>query len=79
MNMSYCRFENTYNDVKDCMCAIDDGGGLSEREARYAKRLFKEVLSFLYDNGFIEEYTRENADDIDEWIDGLSADNEQEG
>ena len=78
MNMSYCRFENTYNDVKDCMFAIDEGAELSERESRYAKRLFKDVLSFLYDNGIIEEYTRENADDIDEWIDGMSAEDKQE-
>lgn len=38
-NMSYCRFENTYNDLKDCYQNIDDE--LSESEENYRKKLIK--------------------------------------
>ena len=34
-NMSYCRFENTLADMRDCLYALDDGldaGELSEYE-----------------------------------------------
>ena len=39
-NMSYCRFENTASDLKDCYDHMDDGG-LSEDEQRARKRLIK--------------------------------------
>lgn len=38
-NMSYCRFENTYNDLKDCYLNIDNE--LSESEENYRKKLIK--------------------------------------
>lgn len=28
-NMSYCRFENTLADMKDCLNAIEEAGGIS--------------------------------------------------
>jgi len=37
-NMSYCRFENTYHDLKDCYKNIDDQA-LSETEERYRQKL----------------------------------------
>ncbi len=42
-NMSYCRFENTYPDLKDCWDAIRNGEAddLSESEQRAKKRLIK--------------------------------------
>lgn len=39
-NMSYCRFENTYQDLLDCYHNIDDTD-LSETEARYRKKLIE--------------------------------------
>jgi hypothetical protein len=36
-NMSYCRFENTYKDLLDCLNAMNDD--LSERESGYRGRL----------------------------------------
>lgn len=42
-NMSYCRFENTYSDLRDCVYALEDikydNGSISEREAEYAKKM----------------------------------------
>ncbi len=38
-NMSYCRFENTYRDLKDCSSAIADDEKLSKNEAEFAGRL----------------------------------------
>lgn len=37
--MSYCRFENTYRDLTDCVGALEDGEKLSASEKRYAKRM----------------------------------------
>ena len=39
-NMSYCRFENTYNDLIDCLDNINDEAG-NERDERYRIRLIK--------------------------------------
>ena len=39
-NMSYCRFENTYRDLMDCLNALQNGAdGLSDRELNYASRI----------------------------------------
>jgi hypothetical protein len=43
-NMGYCRFQNTANDLRDCLDAlseIDSLDELSEAECRSAKRLFR--------------------------------------
>lgn len=41
MNMSYCRFENTLNDLQDCAGALDENGmkSLSTDERRAAERM----------------------------------------
>ena len=42
-NMSYCRFENTYSDLADCVGALEnmsDIEELSESEKRNARGLF---------------------------------------
>ncbi len=38
-NMSYCRFENTYNDLVDCYENMDND--LSESEEKYRKRIIE--------------------------------------
>jgi len=38
-NMSYCRFENTYDDLRDCF--NNWGGDLSESEEDYRERMIK--------------------------------------
>ena len=37
--MSYCRFENTFRDLEDCVDALVDNEDLSEREANFAHRM----------------------------------------
>jgi hypothetical protein len=50
--MSYCRFENTYNDLVDCLENIAEPAG-NERDERYRLRLIellenvKEELDFF--------------------------------
>ena len=51
-NMSYCRFENTVGDVKDCTSAVRRQETLSEWELPKAK----EMLQACKD--FVEEATR---------------------
>ena len=41
MNMSYCRFQNTLEDLKDCWENIDDNTDLSESETKARLRLIK--------------------------------------
>jgi hypothetical protein len=51
MNMSYCRFENTYNDLVDCFNNIWNEAE-NERDERYRKQM----IEFLKDRiGDIEE------------------------
>ena len=49
-NMSYCRFENTYNDLVDCLSALKEEGmdaiG-SKREEHAAEDLMKVALRYV--------------------------------
>lgn len=43
-NMSYCRFENTANDLRDCVYAIEEGeynNGISDTEKRGLEEIFE--------------------------------------
>lgn len=40
MNMSYCRFENTYHDLQDCFDHMSEPAE-TERDERYRIRLIK--------------------------------------
>ena len=44
-NMSYCRFQNTYNDLIDCYDNLN--GSLSESEKRYRERLVELCQSIV--------------------------------
>ncbi len=59
-NMSYCRFENTYQDLSDCYEHMDDTD-LSEREAKYRHKLLKLVLNIYYD--FAQEMFESEEED----------------
>lgn len=39
-NMSYCRFENTFKDLKDCVDHLEDED-VSSSEETYRKRLIR--------------------------------------
>lgn len=50
-NMSYCRFENTYSDLRDCVDALADP--MSKDEARYARKMYKLCQEFITN---VDEY-----------------------
>jgi hypothetical protein len=52
-NMSYCRFENTYNDLIDCIENMNEPAS-NERDERYRKRLL-ELIKEVVDNGDVEQ------------------------
>ena len=60
MNMSYCRFENTYNDLIDC---IENMGKQSEndRDERYRERLLL-LMKDTVESGEIDEILEEIED-----------------
>jgi hypothetical protein len=54
-NMSYCRFENTLNDLVDCFQNISE-----EAENSRDERARKQMIRFLFENiDFIEDLKRE--------------------
>jgi hypothetical protein len=67
-NMSYCRFENTLNDLVDCFQNISE-----EAENSRDERARKEMIRYLFENiDFIEDLKRELDNpgmfiDEDEW------------
>lgn len=62
-NMSYCRFENTLSDLRDCLDALYDGAldkpNMSESERASALELI-EVSGEIYNNFSYED---KNDDD----------------
>ena len=62
-NMSYCRFENTYEDLQDCFNALDDEEDLSEREQRYRDRLIK-LCHQISENFYGEEFDEKLAEEM---------------
>lgn len=56
-NMSYCRFENTYGDLRDCQEALDSEGfssiveNANQYEAPYVKRLIELCVEIANDYG----------------------------
>ena len=49
-NMSYCRFENTYADLKDCYETMSDEPS-SESEKKYRARMIKLCVDIAADFG----------------------------
>lgn len=54
-NMSYCRFENTYRDLRDCLDALEEGGKLSNEEVEYKKELIRLCQEIARDYGEEQE------------------------
>ena len=61
-NMSYCRFENTVNDMQDCIYAIEEGdtSELSSSEVRALEEfldLAREITNLEYNiEQILEDY-----------------------
>ena len=64
-NMHYCRFQNTRNDLDECLDSLRDEEELSDDEARAGKRMLENVFDFFVEVGIIEdEYeAKERLDD----------------
>jgi hypothetical protein len=45
-NMSYCRFENTYHDLQDCLDNINQPAS-NERDERYRIRILNLLTNYL--------------------------------
>jgi len=63
-NMSYCRFENTYNDLIDCIENLNKVAD-NERDERYRRRLI-ELMIETVESGDAEEALEAEDDDSDE-------------
>ena len=50
-NMSYCRFQNTLNDLRDCYDAMGDIDGLSDEERKAFERMVKLCVQIANDFG----------------------------
>ena len=62
-NMSYCRFENTYRDLKECSNALQNEGGVQgiEEEANeYEREYVKKLIELCRD--ITEEWEHELED-----------------
>jgi len=58
-NMSYCRFENTARDVRDCLAATDPYNSeypISKGEAEIGVRMFKNIMDWAVENNIIQDY-----------------------
>jgi hypothetical protein len=52
-NMSYCRFENTYNDLMDCIENWSEEAG-NDRDERYRVRLLQ-LVKEMGESGEVED------------------------
>lgn len=62
-NMSYCRFENTYGDLRDCYEGMGDTEDLSQSEKKYYNKMIKLCREIVDDFGEIEEDDDDDDDD----------------
>jgi hypothetical protein len=60
MNMSYCRFENTYNDLVDCIENMSKESS-NNRDERYRERLLI-LMKDIVDSGEVDEILEEIED-----------------
>ena len=70
--MDYCRFENTLHAMEECLNHIEECEETSDREIKYAKRLYeacKEFIDRCNDNG-IKKYEDEGEKGL--VVDGVS-------
>ena len=53
-NMSYCRFQNTRIDLRECIDALEEGSVLSDEELIACNLMFMNVLDYFADNGIVD-------------------------
>lgn len=70
--MSYCRFENTYNDLQDCYDALTEAGSIKEVEEKANKyekgyiRKLVELCKYIVEDFGDEEDFEDDEDDDEE-------------
>ena len=62
-NMSYCRFENTVKDMRDCINAIEDGE--TDELSNYEIRALEEFLDLARDITNLEYDIEQILEDYD--------------
>ena len=67
-NMSYCRFQNTNMDMRDCIEALYDGEELSDDEAIACKNMFESILEFFEEHDVCEV----DWDEFSYWLDTIN-------
>lgn len=65
-NMSYCRFENTVGDFKDCLEALREGNLLTSREEHRAARQLLKLAAEMVEE-FDENALADLRDDHSGW------------
>ena len=68
MNMSYCRFRNTRNDLRDCINALSERNISSDEEKRAAKEIINMMLDFLNDEDLLDDEGNLNEETLDNII-----------
>lgn len=77
MNMSYCRFQNTVIDVRDCLDALCyDKEKLSEEEMLACRELFETFIDFCYDEEILEEDYNTMQERLEEFLQNIETENE---
>jgi hypothetical protein len=51
--MSYCRFQNTFNDLCECINALEEREPLSGEESKAARSMLDKVVEFLWNEGIV--------------------------
>ena len=64
MNMSYCRFQNTRGDVRECLNALSEREKLSADEHYAAQGMLMSIISFLQEEGIIDTVNNEPLNGI---------------
>jgi len=78
--MSYCRFENTLIDLRDCYNALDKEGldNLSKTEKKYALKLIELCKYIFEDFENIDEDDESDEEEQDEFEDEQDFEDEDE-
>lgn len=58
MDMDYFNFENTYKALTRCL----ESGPASEKERKYARKIFETIIDTLINEEVIEGYDKEELD-----------------
>ena len=65
-NMSYCRFENTARDLRDCVQAIENGEHTDDLSS-YEKGGLEEILSLCEQLFFMKEEIEESLEQVENY------------